>query len=145
MSVFTLSAKPRETSPDIIFQDIDGNDLSYDEIVKNPRVVIMLWTSWCFYCRQKIEEMTCDTIESPDIRYFFINIGEKSSTVSGFLQRRNIIPCVAGNVLLDSKGATARRFNVAGIPAFIFIDHGKVVYQGHQFSKNMVEEMFDAH
>lgn len=142
VSFFVMPGLSLEGAEDITFHDLRGSTCTYNSIAENPHVVIMLWASWCHYCRKKIEEMNCDDVNAENIRFFFINVGENADNVTAFLARENIIPCIADNVLLDKNSSTAKKFRVAGIPAFIFLDNGKVVYQGHQFTRLMLEELF---
>jgi len=54
-----------------------------------------------------------------------INRGESSSTVKGFMQKRNLsLP-----VLLDTELVVAQRYNIMGIPTTFFIDKDGIIQE----------------
>ena len=143
MSVLLFPALSSNSASSVFLTDLNGKSFDYEQIIDQPQVVIMLWTTWCHFCRENLKDLTCEEIGGTSAKIYFINIGEKKSKVDEFLKTSNIIPCVAGNILLDKAGIVAKKLRVPGIPAYIFFQQGKVLYQSHYVSKNLLDEVFN--
>lgn len=100
----------------------------------------MFWASWCHYCRAKLKEINSSPPREEDISTFFISIGEKESVVSRFAERMNFNPYITDNILLDTKGVLARKFGIIGIPFFVFLKEGRIVYEGYDFNEDLIKQ-----
>lgn len=122
------------TAPDFTLETIAGETIVLSEILKNQRVVLDFWASWCPPCVKAISELEEFYSENKDkIGVLGINVQESKAKVESFLKKKG----VSYPVVLDSDGSVARLYNVRGIPTIVLVEKdGSILYYGHS-----VEEM----
>ena len=128
-------------SPDIL-TSLDGKGYTYDEIVNSPKVVLMLWASWCYACKLKLKEFNQTPLNHSDADIFFINLGEKASTVEAFFDRYNLSSFIEKNILLDQYSIIEDKIWIIGIPTFVFFKDGKMIYRSYELNEELIEEVF---
>jgi thiol-disulfide isomerase/thioredoxin len=130
-----------------IFYDLEGSKVSYREIIStSPNTVILLWTSWCPYCRLTLlhlnKEIDKKCIYFNDVNLFYINLGESKRKIKRFIEKNKIKKCIEKNILLDKKNILAKKFSISGIPTFIFLKNGIPVYRSFFISKELLKKIF---
>ena len=112
-------ARVGEPAPGFKLQNLDGQSISLSDLRGKP-VMLNFWATWCPPCRSEmpyIQEIY-EEWSGKGLEVLAINIGESPSKVKEFLQSYNLsLP-----VLLDTKQAAARKYNVPPIPTTFFID-----------------------
>ena len=114
---------------DIILNDLNGKTVNLSGYKEKP-MVLFFWTTWCPHCRKEIKALNQKYIqmEKEGIIVFAVNIGEPDYTVERFLMK----DALGFKVLLDKDGAAANKYNVIGVPTYIFLDKaGEVISDGH--------------
>jgi len=127
-------------APDFQLPNLDGQTVSLSNLQGKP-VLINFWATWCSPCRgempyiQEIYEEWSDK----GLVVLTINIGESPSQVEKFMESQQLsLP-----VLLDTKQATAREYNIVGIPTTFFIDKDGIIQEkiiGAFQSKTQIEK-----
>lgn len=138
-----IACTPLESASIITLNGLNGTTYTYEEISCHPQVVIMVWTSWCYFCRKKMHEIECDLLDSSNTHFFFINAGERESTVNTFIRKQKIANCIIRNILLDKNAALTEKLDIVGVPAFIFLKNGSIVHKGYTFNDSLMERVFD--
>lgn len=117
------------SAEDIILNDLNGKTVNLSSAIGKP-VILFFWTTWCPYCRQemKILNQMYPQMKKEGITVFAVNIGESAYTVEKFFLSHP----VGFKVLLDINGAAADKYNVIGVPTFIFMNKsGCVISDEH--------------
>jgi thiol-disulfide isomerase/thioredoxin len=102
----------------------------------------MFWTTWCYFCRLRLAELNDLDLASYNVEFFFINLGERRSRVKEFIQDSDYNPYIREHILLDRENLMAEKFNIIGIPTFVLLENGEVVYEGYFFSPSLMKEVF---
>ena len=124
----------RSAAPDFRLETIDGKTVVLSEILKDKKVVLDFWASWCPPCVRAIPELEEFYSENKDkVAVIGINVGESKKKVEEFVRRvKTSYP-----IVLDFKGSVANLYKVRGIPTLVFVNQdGKIIYYGHS-----IEEM----
>ncbi|MFC1903134.1 TlpA family protein disulfide reductase [Chloroflexota bacterium] len=136
----TIGTEIGNLAPDFPFQNQDGQFTSLGELQGKP-VLINFWATWCPPCRSEMPYLQeiYDEWQNKGLVVLPIDIGESTSKVKEFMQRYNLsLP-----VLLDSKGETAAKYNIRGLPTTFFIDKDGIIRDkviGAFQSKAQIEE-----
>jgi thiol-disulfide isomerase/thioredoxin len=112
---------PPETAPDIVFQLADGTERTLKDF-RGHGMVLNFWATWCAPC---VAEMPALAILSRTLAPHDIAVMPLSSDRGGapVVRRFYEAQSISGlPVLLDSKGAAGRKFDLSGIPSTIIID-----------------------
>ncbi|MFH1073911.1 MAG: TlpA disulfide reductase family protein [Candidatus Firestonebacteria bacterium] len=116
-------------APDFTLKDLTGKDISLRDFKDKKAVLLVFWATWCVYCRQEIPDLIKlkEQYKDKNLEIFGVNIQEAPEKIKPFIDRNRInYP-----ILLDTKGNTARAYEVQGIPANVLIDKkGNVVFFG---------------
>jgi thiol-disulfide isomerase/thioredoxin len=92
---------------------------------KGKATVVNLWATWCPPCQHELPVFQKAQGDHPDVQFVFLNQGESSGKVAGFLAARGL---GLRNVLLDPKGLTGAKFGSSALPTTLFFDpQGKLV------------------
>ena len=125
-----------------MFYTLMGNEVSLDAIESSPKAVVFLWTTWCPHCRKELSRLNQSDISYKDVSFYYVDIGESKSTVEGYAKSFNLKQSIKEKILLDRAGLLAAKYSVVGIPTFIFLKKGKLVYKSSYISKGILEEVF---
>ena len=144
----TLTPAPAHTqapqvgkpAPDFQLPNLEGQAISLSGVRGKP-VLLNFWATWCGPCRAEMPylQQVYEEWSGKGLEVLAINIGESPSEVKRFLQTYNLsLP-----VLLDTKEATARKYNITGIPTTFFIDKDGIIQEkiiGAFPSKGVIEK-----
>jgi len=81
--------------------------------------VINLWASWCPPCRREMPVLQRAQQEQRDVNIVFLNQGESTEVVQGFLQAQQL---QLQHVLIDPKGQAGSAFKQRALPTTLFFD-----------------------
>jgi len=114
---------------EIELKDLKGNPVNIFEYY-GKSTILFFWTTWCPYCRTEIRQLDkiYDQAKSEGISIIGINIGESNQKVVKFFKNY----ALKLKILLDNEGLLADRYNVIGVPTYVFLDkNGKMVLTEH--------------
>ncbi|MDD5195486.1 MAG: TlpA disulfide reductase family protein [Candidatus Omnitrophica bacterium] len=124
------------------FSALNGVEITLEKITSSPKVVLFLWTTWCPYCRKEIERLSTDFSDtSKNIDFYSVNIGESRATVEQFAKKAKLTAQITEGILLDPSGVLAQKYSVIGIPTFIVLKNGKIVYSDHHLDQEILNNL----
>lgn len=130
ISIFLVLGFSRTASAeDLILNDLNGKTVNLSSYNGKP-AILFFWTTWCRFCRNEIKTLNqmYPQMKKEGINVFAVNIGESSDTVRRFVMSK----ALDFRVLLDRGGLAADKYNVIGVPTYIFIDKsGRVISDEH--------------
>ena len=114
-----VGAEVGKLAPDFKLQNLNGQSISLSDFRGKP-VLLNFWTARCPPCQVEMPYLQQVYEEWSDrgLVVLAIHIGKSIAEAKRFLQAHNLsLP-----VLLDTKGNTAQKYNITGIPTTLFID-----------------------
>ncbi len=114
---------------DIILNDLDGKAVNLSSYNGKP-TILFFWTTWCRFCRNEIKTLNqmYPQMKKEGINVFAVNIGESNYTVQRFFMSY----ALTFRALLDKDGLAADKYNVIGVPTYVFMDKsGRVISDAH--------------
>ena len=114
-----LSSRSSVLAADIILKDLNGREVNLSSRNGKP-AILFFWTTWCHFCRNEIKALNqnYNKIENEGITVFAINIGESGYRVQNFFKDY----ALNFRVLLDEDGLAGDKYNIVGVPTYIFLD-----------------------
>jgi len=124
------------------FPKLNGDNISYDEITNSyDHTVIFIWTSYCPYCREQLKDLNNYKPDS-GVVFYYVNVGDPKSIVDKVSDMLNLKEDIRDNILLDEKGIIVNAFGIIGVPTYVFLDKGKVIYESHFIDNGLLKEVF---
>lgn len=117
------------SAEDIVLNDLKGKTVNLSACKGKP-VILFFWTTWCPHCRKEIKALNqlYPQMEKEGIIVFSVNIGEPEYKVQKFFTNY----ALSFQVLLDKEGLLADKYNVIGVPTYVFLDKsGQVISNAH--------------
>jgi len=124
-----LGFSNKATAGDLILNDLSGKKVNLSSSSGKP-TILFFWTTWCPYCRKEIKTLNqmYPQMKKEGITVFAVNIGEPDDKVQRFFMSN----ALTFGVLLDQAGTAADKYNVIGVPTYVFMDKsGRVISQAH--------------
>ena len=125
----------------IILNDLNGKTVNLSDYKGKP-MILFFWTTWCPHCRKEIKALNQKYLqmEKEGIIVFAVNIGEPDYTVRRFFMK----DALGFKVLLDKDGAAADKYNVIGVPTYIFLDKaGQIISDEHALPDDYERLLFN--
>jgi thiol-disulfide isomerase/thioredoxin len=122
-----VRAGPGDAAADFALADAQGGTVRLSEL-RGSVVYVDFWASWCAPCLKSFPWMNEIQQRYGDqgLRIVAVNLDQKRADADGFLAR------VPGKftIVFDAAGATARTYNVRGMPSSVLIDRqGRVQFE----------------
>ena len=113
-------------APNFQLRNLDGQSVSLSDL-QGKGVLINFWAIRCPPCRGEMPyiQAVYDEWSDKELVVLAINIGESPSQVGEFMESQH--PSLP--VLLDTKQATAQKYNILAIPTTFFIDKDGIVQE----------------
>lgn len=120
--VATLDFAPaRMTVPAVELRRLDGSPVQLRSLSAQP-MVVNLWATWCPPCQREMPVLRDAQRANPDITFVFVNQGESSATIRGYLADEGLD---INNVFADPVGELAEKASAFAFPTTLFFDrHG---------------------
>lgn len=119
----------KASAGDIVLNDLNGKTVNLSSYNGKP-TILFFWTTWCPYCRKEIKTLNqlYPQMKKEGITVFAVNIGEPDYKVQRFFMSN----ALTFGVLLDRDGMAADKYNVVGVPTYVFMDKsGHVISDQH--------------
>jgi len=95
---------------------------------KGP-VLLVFWASWCPPCVQEIPVLNeiRKSYSEDTLKILAVNVGESRETLTVFRQSHSM----DYDVLLDTEGVVASKYDIVGLPVAVFLAKGgEILYYG---------------
>ncbi len=112
-------------APDFVLTSLKGDLVDLEKIRKGKNVILFFWTTWCPHCREAIGEVKArkKEFEHNGVYMILIDGGESMRAVKAYAERRGL----DFDILLDHNNFVSDKYNILGIPTFVFIDKEGIV------------------
>ena len=123
-AVLLVACGESKPKPELVLQDIQGKQVSLQQLQGKPAVVNM-WATWCAPCRREMPLLQQAQKNHPEVQFVLVNQGEKAPVISAYLQKNQIqLP----NVWLDETMQSRTVLPYQGLPSTYFLNQqGEVV------------------
>jgi thiol-disulfide isomerase/thioredoxin len=111
------------TAPDFEWIGDDGQTLRLSSY-RGKVVVVNFWATWCRPCREEMPALQRVAASEPDVVVLEVNLMESGEKARSFLESLGLDRLQA---VLDTDGATTRRYGVLILPSTFFIDSEGVI------------------
>ena len=122
-------------APDFEWTDVDGKTLRLSTY-RGKVVVVNFWATWCLPCREEMPALQRVAASEPDIVVLEVDLMEPRDKARSFLDSLGLDRL---QPVLDSDGATTRRFGVLTLPSTFFVGKDGVIR--HLELRQMTEAM----
>ena len=127
----TDSTKSKQSLPDLVLKDINGNNINIKTYGSNGKItIISFWATWCKPCIKELKNVDA-LLEEWTEKY---NVELVAVSMDNARNAIKVKPTVTGNgwevdVLVDPNDDLARVLNVTNPPVTFLIDqNGNIVY-----------------
>ena len=87
-------------------------------------VVVNFWATWCLPCRQEMPALQRVASGESDVVFLEVDLQESGDRARSFMDQLGLDRL---RPILDTDGATTRRFGVLTLPSTFFVDRGGVI------------------
>jgi peroxiredoxin len=138
-SFLALSAEP---APNFTLKDLSGAPVSLSGC-KGKIVVVDFWATWCASCKEAFGELNTlqTTFKDKDVVVVGVNLEKiNPQKTAAFVKKSGI----NYTVLLDAEMATAKLYQIKGVPSLVVIDRElNVVKMFRGMNKTTEKEISD--
>ena len=110
-------------APDFEWTGQDGQILRLSSY-RGKVVVVNFWATWCPPCREEMPALQRVAASEPDVVVLEVDLMEPGDKARSFLDSLGLDRL---QPVLDSDGATTRRFGVLSLPSTFFVDKAGVI------------------
>jgi thiol-disulfide isomerase/thioredoxin len=125
-----------------IFYDLNGKGLSLEELVSSTKSVLFFWTTHCPYCIKEFVYLDENPKLIEGLNIYFINLGEDGLTVKAVLKRLRLKETITSRILLDPEALLADKFNIIGVPTYVFLVNSKVMGRSYYMNEEVLRDIF---
>jgi thiol-disulfide isomerase/thioredoxin len=110
-------------APDFEWIGDDGQTLRISSY-RGKVVVVNFWATWCRPCREEMPALQRVAASEPDVVVLEVDLMESGDKARSFLDSLGLDKL---QPVLDTDGATTRRFGVLTLPSTFFVDKDGVI------------------
>lgn len=110
-------------APDFEWTGEDGKVLRLSSY-RGKVVVVNFWATWCAPCREELPALQRVAASEPDVVVLEVDLMEPGDKARSFLDSLGLDRL---QPVLDSDGATTRRYGVLSLPSTFFVDGAGVI------------------
>jgi peroxiredoxin len=111
------------TAPDFEWRGADGQTVRLSTY-RGKVVVVNFWATWCAPCREEMPALQRVAATERDVVVLEVDLMESGDKARSFLDSLGLDRL---QPVLDTDGATTRRFGVLTLPSTFFIDRDGVI------------------
>src|SRR5436309_1014822 len=111
------------SAPDFEYNAPGGSVLRLSDH-RGKVVVVNFWATWCLPCRQEMPALQRVASGEPDVVFLEVDLQESGDRARSFMDQLGLDRL---QPILDTDGATTRRFGVLSLPSTFFVDRSGVV------------------
>jgi len=137
LAIVSFGFFPRED-----LANLTDKKVSYESLLSAPNTILFVWTTWCPYCVQEFKRLKQKCIFFDDISVFYVNAGEKFSTVNRFADSLDLLDCVKEKIILDQQGFVTRKFRISGVPTYLFLKNGNLIHRSYYLDDALIDSVF---
>ena len=123
-AVLLVACGESKPKPELVLQDIQGKQVSLQQLQGKPAVVNM-WATWCAPCRREMPLLQQAQKSHAEVQFVLVNQGEKAAAVTAHLRQNQLnMP----HVWLDEGMQARTALPYQGLPSTYFLNkNGEVV------------------
>ncbi len=127
---------------------IEGSARLTRETVKDKKVLIQFWASWCVGCSKVMEELIPIAKGTEKTQYLSISLDETKDQAKGYFKFQNdSVKKLLPSSWIDPDTSLANALNIKSLPALVLIDSSGTVIEnmyGHPSAEQMkkIEDFF---
>ncbi len=130
--------------PDFTLENIDGDDVSLEQMLGEKPVVITFWATWCKPCVKELKAFKPIYEEMKD-DFHFIAINEDGPRSRGKVKPFAKKEGFEYTILYDNNGEVKMKAGVSDIPHFFLLDKsGNIVYKHPGYKTGDEKESVEA-
>ena len=124
LALFLTACGESKPKPELVLQDIQGQQVSLQQLQGKP-VVINMWATWCAPCRREMPLLQQAQKSHAEVQFVLVNQGEKAAAVTAYLRQNQLnMP----HVWLDEGMQARTALPYQGLPSTYFLNkNGEVV------------------
>ena len=123
-AVLLVACGESKPKPELVLQDIQGKQVSLQQLQGKPAVVNM-WATWCAPCRREMPLLQQAQKNHPNVQFVLVNQGEKAPAVTAYLQKNQV---GVAHVWLDEAMQARSALPYQGLPSTYFLNKkGEIV------------------
>jgi peroxiredoxin len=143
--------KPPKPAPDFSLPDMDGRLHKLSDYAGKV-VLLNFWATWCPPCRRELPSMEKLYVELKGKPFQVLACDQQEDGDTVFTFTAQLDPAPTFPMLLDSKSAVSKAYDVPGLPTTFLIDKtGRIAYRavggrefGHPAIRALIEELMAA-
>lgn len=135
-----LGSSKTALASDIVLNDLSGQVVNISNYQGKP-VILFFWTTWCPYCRVELKKLNQQypLMTKEGIVILGINVNESDYKVKRFFKGY----ALNFKILLDKDGLLANKYDLMGVPTYIFLDKtGEIILQAQSLPDNYKNLLF---
>lgn len=101
----------------------NGEEVKLSELVKEKKVLLNFWASWCTSCAKEIPELEELKKKNPDVEFLAINAGDNNKKIKKFLKKFGF----SYKVLMDSDKNYSKSIGVLSLPQTMIIGKNREI------------------
>jgi thiol-disulfide isomerase/thioredoxin len=127
---------------------IEGSARLTRETIKDKKVLIQFWASWCVGCSKVMEELIPITKGTDKTQYLSISLDETKDQAKGYFKFQNDnVKKLLPSSWIDPDTSLANSLSIKSLPALFLIDSNGTVIEnmyGHPSAEQMkkIEDFF---
>jgi thiol-disulfide isomerase/thioredoxin len=111
------------TAPDFEWMGPDGQTVRLSTY-RGRVVIVNFWATWCAPCREEMPALQRVAASEPDVVVLEVDLMESGDKARSFLDSLGLDRL---QPVLDTDGATTRRFGVLTLPSTFFVDRDGII------------------
>lgn len=126
------------------FDKVGGGRIKHEELIYgSEKTVLFFWTSWCSSCRRELKKINQTPLDTGEgIKFYYVNIGENKKSVEYIINNLKLNDSIVKNIIFDKESIFVEKYKILGIPTYVFLKDGKMIYMTNLLDKKTVAEIF---